>query len=67
VYGTIKGVVDEDILSELEHDEYEIVNGTIETSWWIAEELALMFRSKRYKITIIERHPEGTIVESTPL
>ena len=67
VYGAIKGVVDKDILSELERDEYEIVNGTIETSWWIAEELARMFRSKRYKVTIIERHPEGTIVESTPL
>jgi pyruvate formate-lyase activating enzyme-like uncharacterized protein len=67
VYGVIGGVVDRNVLSELERDEYEIVDGAIETSWWKAEELTHTYRSSRHTVTIIERYPEGTIVESTPL
>ena len=66
VYGIIEGV-DKGLLSELGHDGYEIVDGTIETSWWIAKKLVQVHRSKRYTITIIERYPGGTIIESTPL
>jgi pyruvate formate-lyase activating enzyme-like uncharacterized protein len=67
VYGVITGSIDCNILNELECDEYEIVDGSIETSWWIAEEVAHTYRSNRFTVTIIERHPEGTIVEITPL
>jgi pyruvate formate-lyase activating enzyme-like uncharacterized protein len=67
VYGVITGLVDRNVLNELECDEYEIVDGTIETSWWIAEELTHTDQSGRCTVTIIERYPEGTVVESTPL
>lgn len=67
VYGVIRGVVDRNLLNELESDEFEIVDGTIETSWWKAEELKHTHLSSKHTVIIIEKYPEGSIVESTPL
>jgi pyruvate formate-lyase activating enzyme-like uncharacterized protein len=67
VYGVLEplGPVDA-FLQRLENNEYEVIDGRIETAWWmLAEGGADELPGKRY---IVERYPNnGMIVEVTPL
>ncbi len=70
VYGVIDGaclaVLREAGVTE---DMYSVLNGSIETAWWIAEELGGDLKKAGCIVSVIERYPvkDGIIVEKTPL
>ncbi len=68
VYGVIEGKCP-DALKGIPGEMYSVSNGSIETGWWIAEELADELKKAGCSVSIIERHPmeNGMIVEKTPL
>jgi len=70
VYGVIEGncaglLKEEDVPDEM----YAAVDDTIETAWWIAENLAGELKKIGCKVSVIERYPmkNGMIAERTPL
>ena len=70
VYGVIEGDC-ADLLKEagVPEDMYAACNGSVETAWWIAEDLAGEMKKRGYKVSVIERYPmkNGLVVERTPL
>ena len=70
VYADI-GVAGLDLLKEagVTEDMYSIMQGSIETAWWIAEDLADELKKLGCMVSVIERYPvkDGMIVEKTPL
>jgi len=70
VYGVIEGNC-ADLLKEagVQEDMYIAHTGSVETSWWIAENLAGEIKKIGYKVSVIERYPmkNGLVVERTPL
>lgn len=70
VYGVIDGAC-LNIFREAEvtEDMYSVKDGSIETSWWIAEELAPELKKAGCSVSVIERYPmkDGMIMEKTPL
>ncbi len=70
VYGVIEGG-NQDILKEsgVTDDMYAVMEGSIETAWWIASDLAGELKKTGRCAWVIERYPmkEGMIVEKTPL
>ncbi len=70
VYGIINGN-GLNILREAEvtEDMYSALNGSIETAWWIASDLAEELKRVGCSVSVIERYPmrNGMIVEKTPL
>ncbi len=70
VYGIIEG----DGLSIMEdagvtEDMFAVMEGSVETAWWIASDLAEELKEKGFSVYVIERYPmkNGMIVERTPL
>ena len=70
----IYGAIDGDGLLALKNagvpvNMFEVKEGMIETSWWIASEMAEELKEIGCQVSIIERHPikDGIIVERTPL
>ncbi len=69
VYGVIEGDCP-GILKETAGDNmYSVQDGSIETAWWIAEELAAELKKAGCSVSVIERYPMkgGMVVEKTPL
>lgn len=69
VYGVIEGNCP-GILKETAWDDmYSVRDGSIETAWWIAEELADELKKAGCSVWVIERYPMkgGMVVEKTPL
>ncbi len=70
VYGVIEGNC-RDILKgmKVEDNMYHVHDGSTETAWWIAEELADEFKKAGCHVCVIERYPmkNGMVVEKTPL
>ena len=70
VYGIIEGA-SPDILKDagVTDDMYAVMDGTIETTWWIASDLADDLKKIGRSAWVIERYPmkNGMIVERTPL
>ncbi|VVB89137.1 Uncharacterised protein [uncultured archaeon] len=70
IYGVIAGNCEE-ILKEagVTDDMYTITNGSTETTWWIASDLADELNKRGFTASVIERHPmkNGMVVEKTPL
>ncbi len=70
VYGVVTGKC-LDILKEagVMEEMYSILDGSVETSWWIAEDLAEELKKTGCNVSIIERYPmkNGMIAEKTPL
>ncbi len=70
VYGVIEGG-SPDILKEAgaTDDMYAVMDGSVETAWWIASDLAEELKKIGRGACVIERHPMtgGMIVEKTPL
>ncbi len=69
VYGVIEGEC-LSILKETARDNMYCTNdGSIETAWWIAEELADELKRAGCTVSVIERYPmkNGMVVEKTPL
>ncbi len=70
VYGVIEGEC-LDILKgrKVEDNMYCNNHGSIETAWWIAEELADELKRAGCTVSVIERYPmkNGIVVEKTPL
>lgn len=70
VYGVIEGNC-LDILkgTQVEDTMYHVHDGSIETAWWIAEELADEFKKAGCSVCVIERYPmkNGMVMEKTPL
>ncbi len=70
VYGVIEGdglkMLKEACVTE---DMYAALDGTIETAWWIAEDLAEELKKTGCSVSVIERYPmkNGMHVEKTPL
>lgn len=48
---------------------YSVEDGSIETAWWIAEDLAGELKKASCKVYVIERYPmkNGMWMEKTPL
>lgn len=70
VYGIIEG----DGLSIMKdagvtEDMFAVREGSVETAWWIASDLAEELKEKGFNVYVIERYPmkNGVIVERTPL
>jgi pyruvate formate-lyase activating enzyme-like uncharacterized protein len=70
VYGVIEG----DGLGLLKDagvtaDMYSVLDGSIETAWWITEDLAEELKKAGCRVAVIERYPmkNGMLVEKTPL
>ncbi len=70
VYGVIDGAC-LDVLGDagVTEDMYSVRNDSIETAWWIAEELAPKLKKAGCSVSVIERYPmkDGMIMEKTPL
>ncbi|MCX9085737.1 MAG: radical SAM protein [Candidatus Methanoperedens sp.] len=70
VYGLIEGNCI-DILKEIGVQDamYEVMEGTVEIAWWIAEDLAGELNKIGCRVSVIERYPmkNGMIAERTPL
>jgi pyruvate formate-lyase activating enzyme-like uncharacterized protein len=70
VYGVIMGNCQE-ILKKAEFTEnmYSESNGSVETAWWIADDLADELKEAGCFVSVIERYPmkDGMVVEKTPL
>ncbi len=70
VYGVIEGDC-VNLLKEAgaQEEMFEYKNGIINTSWWIARDLAGELKKIGCKVSVIERYPmkNGIIVEMTPL
>lgn len=70
VYGVIEGGGLE-ILKDagVTEDMYSVMDGFIETAWWIAEDLAEELKKAGCRVAVIERYPmkNGMLVEKTPL
>lgn len=70
VYGVIEGNGLE-LLKEagVTGDMYSIHNGSIETAWWITDDLAEELKKSGCMVSVIERYPmkDGMLVEKTPL
>ncbi|MDO9097385.1 MAG: radical SAM protein [Candidatus Methanoperedens sp.] len=70
VYGVIEGA-GLDILrdAEVTEDMYSVRDDSIETAWWIAEELAPELKKAGCSVSVIERYPmkDGMTMEKTPL
>jgi pyruvate formate-lyase activating enzyme-like uncharacterized protein len=70
VYGAVEGG-GLDVLKDagVTEDMYAEFNGSIETAWWIASDLAEEMKKKGCSVSVIERYPtkNGFIVEKTPL
>lgn len=70
VYGAIRGKCLE-ILKEagVMEDMYSVLDGSVETAAWIAEDLADELKKTGCSVSIIERYPmkNGMIAEMTPL
>ncbi len=70
VYGIIEGnglgILEEAGVTD---DMYAALNGSVETAWWIAQDLASELKKTGCKVSVIERHPmkNGMLVERTPL
>ncbi len=70
VYGVIEG----DSLGLLKDagvtaDMYSVLDDSIETAWWITEDLAEELKKAGCRVAVIERYPmkNGMLVEKTPL
>lgn len=70
VYGVVEGNC-QGILKEagVVKDMYSVMDGTIETAWWIAEDLASELKKRGCSVYVIERYPmkNGMVAEKTPL
>lgn len=70
VYAVIDGAC-LDVLKDAEvtEDMYSAGDDSIETAWWIAEELAPELKKAGCRVSVIERYPmkDGMIMEKTPL
>ncbi|HEY9205916.1 MAG TPA: radical SAM protein [Candidatus Methanoperedens sp.] len=70
VYGVIEGN-GLDILKEagVTEEMYSLMDRSIETAWWITEDLARELKNAGCIVSVIERHPvkNGLVVEKTPL
>lgn len=70
VYGIIEGD-GLDILKDagVTEDMYSVMDGSIETAWWITEDLAEELKKAGCRVAVIERYPmkNGMLVEKTPL
>ncbi len=70
IYGVVRGKC-LDILKEagVTEDMYSILDGSVETAAWIAEDLADALKKTGCSVSITERYPikNGMIVEKTPL
>ncbi len=70
VYGVIKGdgigILKD---AEVTDDMYAVHEGSIETAWWIADDLTEELKKTGCNVSVIERYPmrNGMIVEKTPL
>lgn len=55
--------------AEVTEDMYSARDDSIETAWWIAEELAPELKKSGCSVSVIERYPmkDGMIMEKTPL
>jgi pyruvate formate-lyase activating enzyme-like uncharacterized protein len=72
VYGSIDGNnLSKFLLQEagVDVDMFSVLDSSIETAWWIAEDLALELKKMGCTVSVIERHPmkNGLVVEKTPL
>ncbi len=70
VYGVIEG----DSLGLLKDagvtaDMYSVLDDSVETAWWITEDLAEELKKAGCRVAVIERYPmkNGMLVEKTPL
>jgi pyruvate formate-lyase activating enzyme-like uncharacterized protein len=70
VYGVIEGHGLE-ILKDagVTADMYSVLDDSIETAWWITEDLAEELKKAGCRVAVIERYPmkNGMLVEKTPL
>ncbi len=70
VYGFIEGNC-RHILKDagVTDDMYSLMNGSVETAWWIASDLAEELKKSGFSAFVIERYPmkNGMLVEKTPL
>lgn len=69
VYGVIEGDCLNILKETAEDNMYWVRDGSIETGWWIAEELAGELKKAGCSVWVIERYPTkgGMVVEKTPL
>lgn len=71
VYGIIGGNDSLEIIKEagVTDDMYATLDGSVETAWWIASDLADELKKTGCTVSVIERYPmnSGMIVERTPL
>lgn len=69
VYGVIEGDCLGIMKETAEDNMYSLQDGSIETGWWIAEELAAELKKAGCGVSVIERYPmkNGMVVEKTPL
>ncbi|MDP2766840.1 MAG: radical SAM protein [Candidatus Methanoperedens sp.] len=69
VYGVIEGDCLDILKETAEDDMYCVRDGSTETGWWIAEELAAELKKAGCIVSVIERYPmkNGMVVEKTPL
>ncbi|MCE8424127.1 MAG: radical SAM protein, partial [Candidatus Methanoperedens sp.] len=70
VYAIIEGdclslLIDEGVTDDM----YQVLQGSIETAWWIASDLSQELKNKGCSVSVIERYPmkKGMIVERTPI
>ena len=70
VYGVIEGdglglLKDADVMEDM----YSVLNESIETAWWITEDLAEELKKAGCRVAVIERYPmkNGMLAEKTPL
>jgi pyruvate formate-lyase activating enzyme-like uncharacterized protein len=67
VFGVLESVPSFDCLAGISKDDYAIVNGELVTSWQLALNLAKKHPKLAEIARIVEAHPDGTVVEVTPL
>ena len=67
VYGILESGGSHSSLANLSSDKFEVVNGTLLTSWRLALELAINQPELADKARIVESYPDGMVVEVTPL
>lgn len=66
VYAVIERASDLDFLEELSRERFAVTKGTVHTSWQMALKLIQKYPTLRSQTSIVERYPDGMIVEMTP-
>jgi len=67
VFGVLQSVPSFDRLAGISIHNYAIVNGELHVSWQLALQLAKKNPELAAAARIVETHPDGTVVEVTPL